>query len=135
MRAHAIAQLLASILGRSYKRGFTNGLHAAQWESLRYFARANQSARTVTAFANARGTTQGTAAQTVAALVKKRLLLRRRRTEDRRSTQIDLTDRGRHLLASDPLQDLADTLNRLSVEDRGALAKGLVALHQQLQLP
>ena len=133
MSNRAIAELLASISGRSYSRGFTDGLHSAQWEALRYFARANESARTVTGFANARGTTQGTAAQTIAALVKKGLVLRRRRADDRRSTRLDLAARGRRLLASDPLQSLINTLSRISSEDREALAKGLVAVHQQIQ--
>lgn len=133
MRTRAIAELLASISGRSYSRGFTEGLHAAQWEALRYFARANESARTVTAFADARGTTQGTATQTIATLVRKGLLVRRPRADDRRSIQIDITEPGRDLLASDPLQHLLVTLGRLSAEDREALARGLIALHEQLQ--
>lgn len=133
MRTRAIAELLAGISGRSHSRGFTEGLHAAQWEALRYFARANESARTVGAFAQARGTTQGTATQTVTALVRKDLLIRRHRAEDRRIVQLDLTEGGRHLLASDPLQHLIDSLNKLSAEDREALAQGLIALHQQLR--
>jgi DNA-binding MarR family transcriptional regulator len=133
MRTRAIAELLAGISGRSYNRGFTAGLHAAQWEALRYFARANESARTVTSFADARGTTQGTATQTVTALVKKGLLMRRQRSDDLRSRQLDLTDHGRDLLASDPLQALVDAVAGLSGEDREALAQGLIALHQQLR--
>ena len=133
MRTRAIAELLAGVSGRSYSRGFTEGLHAAQWEALRYFARANESARTVTAFAVARGSTQGTATQTVAALVKKGLLTRRARADDRRSTRLDVSERGRELLASDPLQHLIDVLSRLSADDREALAQGLIALHEQLQ--
>lgn len=132
-KSRAIAELLSSVTDRNSGRGFAAGLHAAQWEALRYFNRANESARTVTGFAQARGTTQGTATQTVSALVRKGLLKRYTRPDDRRSARLDLTDSGRKHLEADPFHNLVDAVNRLSVDDREALAKGLIALHQWFQ--
>jgi hypothetical protein len=47
--------------------------------------------------------------------------------------RLDVTENGRAVLRADSLGNLFDAVNRLSTEEREALAKGLVALHQQLQ--
>lgn len=47
--------------------------------------------------------------------------------------RLDVTENGRVVLGADPFGNLSDAMNRLSTEEREALAKGLVALHQQLQ--
>ena len=56
---------------------YAQGLNPAQWDALRFVARANKYSRTSGALARFLGTTKGTASQTVNALEKKGLLTRR----------------------------------------------------------
>jgi DNA-binding MarR family transcriptional regulator len=129
----AAAELLEQLTRGVHGTAVLGGLHIAQWAALRYFARANRTACTVTAFAAARGTTHGTATQTVAALVRKGCLARSPMPDDRRTVQLDITSEGRLLLKDDPLNALADAIGKMDAKSREALVDGLVALHRTLQ--
>jgi DNA-binding MarR family transcriptional regulator len=126
--AAAIAELLEAVSRDLRSRAFAGGLNPAQWAALRFFARANASARTVTAFAAAHRTTSGTATRTVAALVRKNHLTRFPLPADRRVSRLDLTKTGKMLLRADPLRGLIEVVWRLSDLQRAALLEGLLTL-------
>src|SRR3546814_10683408 len=54
------------------------------------------------------------ASDTMSALVRKQLVTKSRDLEDGRIMRLDLTDRGRELLAIDPLNNLVTALRQLS---------------------
>jgi DNA-binding MarR family transcriptional regulator len=131
------AQKIAFLLGRfarlSREVQFSQGLNPAQWEGLRYLARANSYSRNPSAFAAFLGTTKGTASQTLIALEQKGFVRRRRNGCDRRQVALELTARGRNLLARDPLLSIEQAAACLS-EDIGApLANCLGHLMQRMQ--
>lgn len=90
-----------------------HGLNPAQWEALRYLARANRFSRTPAGLAAYLGSTRGTVSQTLISLEQKGFIIRRTSERDRRSVAIGLTTTGRGALAEDPLlgiaRDIADT--------------------------
>jgi DNA-binding MarR family transcriptional regulator len=101
-----IAELLVHVGRAAQSEGARSDLTAAQWTCLRFFARANGSSRTPSAFASFQATTRGTASQIIKSLERRGLVTRTRSTRDRRSVCFDLTEDGRHLLAQDPLRKL-----------------------------
>lgn len=108
------------------------GLNPAQWEALRYLARANRYSRSPTALTDYLGSTKGTVSQTLIALERKGYVARRP-AADRRSLRLELTAAGRALLAGDPLQGVAAAAQALPPARRAALAAGLAALLAALQ--
>ncbi len=82
-------------------------LNAAQWEALRYIARANRFSRTPAALADYLGSTRGTVSQTLIALESKGFIERRPSLRDKRSVSLGLTGKGEAALESDPLLVLA----------------------------
>jgi DNA-binding MarR family transcriptional regulator len=128
--AAAIVELLEAVCRDLHSRGFVGGLNPAQWAALRFFGRANASARTVTAFAAAHRTTSGTATRTVAALVRKNHLARLTLPGDRRVSRLDLTKTGEVLLRADPMGSHIKAIRRLSKPQRAALLEGLRILSQ-----
>lgn len=83
------------------------GLNPAQWEALRYIARANRFSRNPAALADYLGSTRGTVSQTLIALEQKGLIERIPSTRDRRSIDLALTRAGEAALRDDPVQQLA----------------------------
>lgn len=83
------------------------GLNPAQWEALRYVARANRFSRSPAALADYLNSTRGTVSQTLIALEDKGFIARQPNPKDRRSLELVITDAGQTMLASDPLIDLA----------------------------
>jgi Transcriptional regulators len=102
--------------------GYTQGLKPSQWTALRYFARANPSQRTVSAFADFHATTRGAASQMVEVLVTKNLLTRMPVPEDRRVVQLHPTPKALELLEHDPLKDFAGVIAALSGPEQFQLA-------------
>lgn len=102
--------------------GYTDGLKPSQWTALRYFAKANPSQRTVSAFAEFHATTRGAASQMVEVLVNKDLLLRVAVPEDRRVVQLHVTDAASVLLENDPLKRFAHVIASLPGEDQFQMA-------------
>ncbi len=84
-----------------------HGLNPAQWEALRYIARANRFSRTPAALADYLGSTRGTVSQSLISLEEKGFIARTKSTRDKRSVDLDLTAQGRTTLGVDPLTHLA----------------------------
>ncbi len=103
------------------------GINPAQWEALRYLARANRYSRSPGALADFLGSTRGTVSQTLIALERKGLVGRRPSPRDGRGTAVRLTEAGRTLVAADPLGDLETAVGGLSPAAAEALAQGLGA--------
>ncbi|MDJ0948709.1 MAG: MarR family transcriptional regulator [Alphaproteobacteria bacterium] len=121
-RAEIPLSELISRLGRAVQCvQFTHGLNPAQWEALRYIARANRYSRTPSALAEYLGTTKGTASQTVKALEAKGYLERRQTAADRRVSRLELTDAGSKLLALDPLRRVEASLAHLELDVQDTL--------------
>ena len=127
-----IAELLLHI-GRSARHeGAGSALTSAQWTCLRFFARANRSSCTPSAFASFQATTRGTASQIIKGLEGRGLILRRRDGSDGRSVRFELTAGGRAVLAGDPLQELAGAIAGFGAEERAALQGMLSRLAERL---
>lgn len=112
---------------------YAHGLNPAQWDTLRFIARANKYSRTPGALARFLGTTKGTASQTVNALEKKGLLTRQHDPADKRVRHIVLTTEGEALLAQDPLNCLDLAVGNLKPELADTIASGLTRLASDLQ--
>lgn len=118
--AHLIERLGKLLRGADH----AGGLAPAQWEALRYLARANRFSRTPAALADFAGTTRGTASQTLIALEAKGYVTKGANDRDARSVRLDLTAAGSALLAkSDPILTLARDID--AGEDARALAQAL----------
>ena len=112
---------------------FVSGLNPAQWQALRFVARANRYSRTPGGVADFLGTTKGTASQTLIALEEKGLVRRLRGASDRRQVIVEVTDAGRAQLSEDPVNRLYEALGSLSAVNSGALKSGLDELLCKLQ--
>lgn len=101
------AQLIDRLdrLVRSGESG--RGLHPAQWEALRYLARANRFSRTPAALADYLGSTRGTVSQSLILLEEKGFVARTPSQRDKRSINLNLTAHGRSALDDDPMTHLA----------------------------
>lgn len=88
-----------------------DGLNPAQWEALRYVARANRFSRSPAAAAAYFGATRGTVSQTLIALEDKGMIRRIQNRADKRGIDLALTPRGTALLRNDPLHALAGDLD------------------------
>ncbi len=127
-----IAELLVHI-GRACRAEETQAdLTSAQWTCLRFFARANASTRTPSAFASFQVTTRGTASQIIKTLEARGLLARHKSSTDGRSVRFDLTRAGHSLLHKDPLGDLNGLLGALDGAERAAFLTTLSRLSSSL---
>lgn len=113
-----IAELVLQLGRAAYADCMAGGPTQAQWQALRFFARANRFSRNVSGFAEFHATTRGTASQTVKGLVGQGYLTRVRSAKDGRSARFDLTDSARELLQKDPLETLVRAAGNLSPAQR-----------------
>ena len=124
-RPHAspdrVAELLVHMGRIACSEESASPLTASQWTCLRFLARANRGTRTPSAFASFQATSRGTASQTVKSLEERGLVRRSRAASDGRSVQLDLTDEGQEILATDPLCRLTAMLNAMPPADRETL--------------
>ncbi len=112
---------------------YASGLNPAQWEALRFIARANRYSRSPGAIARYLGTTRGTVSQTLIALEAKGYIRRLRCDADRRALTVDLTDSGRALIENDPLCLVLRAAGALDCEAQSRLADGLDGLARAVQ--
>lgn len=126
--AAAVAELLEQVVRIAHSRAFAAGLNPAQWTALRYFARANESSRSVTAFARYHASGRGTASQTVSALVRKGYLARQALGGRGSPQRIGLTAEGQGLLIQDPVRHLIAGIEALPEGANFALAEALEVL-------
>jgi CheY-like chemotaxis protein len=122
-KLRAIAELLDHTMRMIYSQCFVEGLNPAQWSALRYLDRANPSSHTLTNFARVHCVSKAAASDTIAALVRKKLVVKKKDPHDGRVTRIDLTEKGRTLLGSDPLNLLIEALAKLLPQQQEVAAK------------
>ncbi len=127
-----IAQSIAQLARISVGDGHVCGLTPAQWNTLRFFARANRFSRTVSAFAEFHATTRGTASQTVKGLVSEGYLTRSPSDLDGRSVRFDLTDKGHRALSQDPLDVLSEAIGNLAPDVRDQLQTSVKRLTEEV---
>lgn len=125
MNSRAIAELVFHLGRIASGEGLVEGLTAAQWAVLRYFAQANRFSRTPSAFAAFHATTRGTASQTIKSLENQGYLTRIRSEEDKRSVRLVLTEKARGILANDPLESLVRAADSLAPSVQGNFANAL----------
>ncbi len=119
-----IAALIERI-GRFARAREAATLQPAQWEALRFIARANTFSRQPSAVAAWLATTKGTASQTLMALERKGLIRKARHPSDGRVTRLEATPAGLSLLEDDPMQGLVDAIARLPPLYTAALSQSL----------
>lgn len=112
---------------------FVDGLSPAQWEALRFLARANRYSRGPSALAEFLGTTKGTISQTLIALENKGYLRRLRGEQDKRSVILELTPAGETLLDRDPLRVVDEVVARIPDSERATITDGLSRLLNDVQ--
>ena len=88
------------------------GINPAQWEALRYLARANRFSRTPAALADYLASTRGTVSRTLASLESKGYVARMPNPRDGRSVDFVLTAKAQGALARDPLLAMAEGIDR-----------------------
>jgi DNA-binding MarR family transcriptional regulator len=111
---------------------FAHGLNPAQWDALRYIARANKYSTTPGNLAEYLGTTKGTVSQTLIALETKGLVKRIRCEADRRKVRLGLTAEGRAMLLNDPIRRIAMASARLPESAQQTVQAVLTAMVEQL---
>lgn len=108
---------LVNRLGRAvHCMQFARGLNPAQWEALRFVARANRYSRTPSALAGFLGTTKGTASQTVKALEAKGYVRRMVEPCDRRMCRLEITEAGCAILRLDPIRRIATAIDDVAID-------------------
>jgi DNA-binding MarR family transcriptional regulator len=110
--------------------GEAEGLSPTQVQVLSFLARAHPSSRGVNAIAKRFSIAAATASRVLDNLEEKGLVKRRHDLEDRRRVQVELTAKGRKLIArlSALSAKLEEYIRKLSSEELAALDQGLVKL-------
>jgi DNA-binding MarR family transcriptional regulator len=88
------------------------GLNPAQWDALRYLARANRFSRTPAALADYLASTRGTISRTLASLEDKGYVRRAESDRDGRSVEFLLTKKAADALRRDPLLAVAADIEK-----------------------
>lgn len=101
---------------------FETGHNPAQWEALRYLARANRFSRTPASLADYLNSSRGTVSQTLIALEEKGLVEKARSERDARSWSLALTPAGRATLGRDSERALAADIDATDEAARVAAA-------------
>ena len=112
---------------------FSDGLNPAQWEALRFLARANKYSRTAGALTKFLGATKGTVSQTVSALEEKGLIAKVRSEVDRRIVELEVTKAGSALISNDPLLPLVRLAESLPDTISDGLQRMLAELTAAIQ--
>ena len=128
----AIASLVDRLSRLAHSLQFAQGLNPAQWNALRFLARANKYSPSPGVLAEYLGTTKGTVSQTLIALESKGLIERIRCDEDRRKVRLGLTDAGKSMLELDPLHEIERAVSGVRVEDRDTLAAAMTTMVNDL---
>jgi DNA-binding MarR family transcriptional regulator len=108
-----------------------DGLNPAQWEALRFLARANRFSNSPGALSRYFGSTKGTVSQTLKALERKGYVSKMRRQDEKRSVVFAPTPKGEELLARDPWARLATAADGLNDKTRRRMGRGAIALLAQ----
>ena len=129
-----VVQLLDR-LERLARAGEASGaLNPAQWEALRFLARANRFSRTPAALAAYLGSTRGTVSQSLIALEEKGYVSRQPSDRDRRSIELALTALGEKALKGDPIRSLVADIAKSTPAELAVLVQTLrTALQRQIE--
>jgi DNA-binding MarR family transcriptional regulator len=128
-----IAELIGRLGRLAHALQFAAGLNPAQWEALRFLARANKYSRSPSALSEYLGVTRGTASQTLIALEEKGYIERARSREDRRTVDLQLTEKGWDFVRRDPLCCIEQAATGLADGCRTQIADGLELVVAALQ--
>ncbi len=128
-----VADMLDRLARIAHGAQFCAGLNPAQWEALRFLARANRYSRSPGAIADYLGATRGTISQTLIALESKGYIRRSRCSADKRGVDVALTEAGRAVLCQDPLTVLGASVAALGEEERGVLSRVIDRVFEQVQ--
>jgi DNA-binding MarR family transcriptional regulator len=123
-----IVELVDRLSRIAHSLQFAEGLNPAQWEALRFVARANRNSCSPGTLADFMRSTKGTVSQTLKALEAKGLIERCRKPGDRRAVQISVTRAGTELLCKDPLGQIHDALAPCSDEEQHHVVEGIERL-------
>lgn len=126
--SEAIASLVDRLTRLAHSLQFSQGLNPAQWNALRFLARANKYSTSPGVLADYLGTTKGTVSQTLIALESKGLIQRIRCDEDRRKVRLGLTQAGESVLEQDPLKEVQRASTGIPALDREALVTAMTTL-------
>lgn len=105
----------------------TGDLNPAQWDALRYLARANRFSRTPGSVADYLAAKRGTVSRTLASLEAKGYLRRQPSARDGRTVDLALTERALRALRRDPLLAMARLIEAACGDGGGALRDALRA--------
>jgi DNA-binding MarR family transcriptional regulator len=128
-----VADILDRLARIAHGAQFCAGLNPAQWEALRFLARANRYSRSPGAIAEYLGATRGTVSQTLIALEAKGYIRRTRCAADKRAVDVALTEAGRSLLAKDPLTVLGASVAALAEDEQCVLTRTIDRVFESLQ--
>jgi DNA-binding MarR family transcriptional regulator len=128
----AIATLVDRLSRIAHSLQYSQGLNPAQWEALRYLARANKYSTSPGVLAEYLGTTKGTVSQTLIALESKGLIQRVRCDADRRKVRLGLTEAGCAMLRNDPLHRIENACRDLPLTERERMLPPLTAIVEGL---
>lgn len=128
----AIASLIDRLSRLAHSLQFSQGLNPAQWNALRFLARANKYSTSPGVLADYLGTTKGTVSQTLIALESKGLIRRIRCDEDRRKVRLGLTEAGEAMLDLDPLRDIERASAGVPLADRDSLFAAMTTIVNDL---
>jgi DNA-binding MarR family transcriptional regulator len=121
-----LERLACLVRAASHVRGLT----PAQWDILRFIARANRFSNSPIAASHYVGATKGTTSQSIASLVAKNLLLKVERKGDHRSVALLLSDEGVKILGLDPLYSLENSISLLGSKTQKRFSKAVSELLQ-----
>ena len=128
----AIASLVDRLSRLAHSLQFSQGLNPAQWNALRFLARANKYSTSPGVLADYLGTTKGTVSQTLIALESKGLIHRIRCDEDRRKVRLGLTEDGEAMLELDPLHEIERASAGVPAQDRDCLIAAMTTIVNDL---
>ncbi|MBP0438520.1 MarR family winged helix-turn-helix transcriptional regulator [Tianweitania sediminis] len=121
----SLAERLELACRAMHSIGYAEGLYPAQWTALRYFARAEDGARTASSLARFQGLANGPVSRTVRTLIQKELVRKSDLQPLGRAEHLELTENGAAYLARDPLARVLVALDRLDESERRALSTAL----------
>ena len=130
--SEAIASLVDRLSRLAHSLQYSQGLNPAQWNALRYLARANKYSTSPGVLAEYFRTTKGTVSQTLIALESKGLIRRIRCDEDRRKVRLGLTKAGKAMLELDPLREIERASAGVPVSDRDCLVAAMSTIVNDL---
>lgn len=125
---NATVELVERVSRLVANEGHARGLKPAQWEALRYLARANRFSRTPGALTAYLGSTKGTVSQTIMSLERAGLVEKAANPDDGRSVHLALTPAGAALLEAEGAGGIRRAVEALPEATRRELEAGLRAL-------